>query len=256
MLAPERQLKIAEIIQARGSVQVEELAQELNVSTMTIRRDLEKLQKNNVIERCHGGAVAKQEMAYTDKRVIHKGAKISLASVCAELVFAGDTIFLDAGTTSYEIAKVILEIPDVTVVTNDLEIAGLLKMSRVELFLLGGMVQKSTGSMLGYYATQMLGDFQFDVGFFGAASINEELEVMTPTVDKAFLKRLAVERCKKSYLVVDESKFGRQAMAKVNHLSQYSAVVTNRRFTDREKAIIRRTGVHEIHVNKVREESR
>ena len=63
--------------------------------------------------------------------------------------------------------------------------------------------------MLGYYATQMLEDFRFDVGFFGAASINEELEVFTPTVDKAFLKRKALQRCRKAYLVVDESKFGK-----------------------------------------------
>ena len=92
----------------------------------------------------------------------------------------------------------IQDIPDIMVVTNDLEIAGLLKESPAELFLCGGMVQKSTGSMMGYYATQMLEDFRFDVGFFGAASINSDLDVLTPTVDKAFLKRTAQRRCGKS----------------------------------------------------------
>ena len=119
------------------------------------------------------------------------------------------------------------------VMTNDLEIAGLLKNSQAELLLCGGMVQKSTGSMLGYYATQMLEDFRFDVGFFGAASINEELEVFTPTVDKAFLKRKALQRCRK-----DESKFGKQAVTKVNHLADYTAVITTGRLSaeDRKKA--------------------
>ena len=164
--------------------------------------------------------------------------KVRLAARCAPLVSAGDNIYLDAGTTTYEIAKAIQNVPDIMVMTNDLEIAGLLKNSQAELLLCGGMVQKSTGSMLGYYATQMLEDFRFDVGFFGAASINEELEVFTPTVDKAFLKRKALQRCRKAYLVVDESKFGKQAVTKVNHLADYTAVITTGRLSaeDRKKA--------------------
>lgn len=247
MLAAERHSRIVEIVRMRGSAQVEELAQELNVSTMTIRRDLEKLQNDNILERCHGGAVAKQEVSYADKSIVNKETKIRIAAICQNLISAGDTIFLDAGTTTYEIAKVIRDIPDIMIVTTDLEIAMLLKNSKADLFLCGGAVQKSTGSMLGYYATQMLGDFRFDIGFFGAASINEELEVLTPTVDKAFLKRLAVERCGKSYLVVDASKFEKQAMTKINHLSEYTAVVTDRVFTEKESAIVRETGVRVIY---------
>lgn len=247
MLAAERHSRIVEIVRMRGSAQVEELAQELNVSTMTIRRDLEKLQNDNILERCHGGAVAKQEVSYADKSIVNKETKIRIAAICQNLISAGDTIFLDAGTTTYEIAKAIRDIPDIMIVTSDLEIAMLLKNSKADLFLCGGAVQKSTGSMLGYYATQMLGDFRFDIGFFGAASINEELEVLTPTVDKAFLKRLAVKRCGKSYLVVDASKFEKQAMTKINHLSEYTAVVTDRVFTEKESAIVRETGVRVIY---------
>ena len=186
-------------------------------------------------------------MAYADKSVTNKETKSRIAAICGNLASAGDTIFLDAGTTTYEIAKVIRDIPDIMIVTNDLEIAALLKNSKADLFLCGGSIQKSTGSMLGYYATQMLGDFRFDVGFFGAASINEELEVLTPTVDKAFLKRLAVERCGKSYLAVDASKFEKQAMTKINHLSEYTAVVTDRVFTEKESAIVRKTNVRVIY---------
>lgn len=248
MLAAQRQSKIAEIIRMRGSAQVEELAQELKVSTMTIRRDLEKLKNDNILERCHGGAVAKQEVSYADKSITHPEVKSRIAAVCSRLISAGDTIFLDAGTTTYEIAKEIRDVPDIMIVTTDLEIAGLLKNSKADLFLCGGSVQKSTGSMLGYYATQMLGDFRFDVGFFGAASINEDLEVMTPTIDKAFLKRLAAGRCRKSYLAVDASKFGKQAMTRINHLKDYTAVVTDRIFSEQEEAVARGAAVKVIHV--------
>lgn len=248
MLAAERQAKIVEIVRRQGSVQVEDLAQSLRVSTMTIRRDLEKLQEDDLLERCHGGAVAKQEVTYADKSTSHKSEKKKLAAACRALVTAGDNIYLDAGTTTYEIAKALQDIPDIMVVTNDLEIAGLLKNSQAELFLCGGMVQKSTGSVLGYYATQMLRDFRFDVGFFGAASINSDLEVMTPTVEKAFLKREAQSKCQKAYLVVDESKYGKQAMTKINHLSDYTAVITTKALTPEEKDKADSSGVRIIPV--------
>ncbi len=234
MLAAERQSKIVELVQQQGSVQVDKLAQEMNVSAMTIRRDLEKLQKNDVLERCHGGAVVKQEVTYADKQTSHKDVKERLARLCVPLVGEGDTVFFDAGTTTFEIAKLIMDIPDIMIVTNDLEIARLLKDSEAELFICGGHVQKSTGSMFGHYATQMLEDFKFDVGFFGAASINEDFEVMTPTIDKMWLKRQTPRQCRRSYLVVDRSKFGRQAMSKINHLGDYTGIVTDQEFNEED----------------------
>ena len=105
MLAAERQTEITRLIEARGSVQVEELARELKVSAMTIRRDLLKLEETGRIERCHGGAVAKQEVSYEDKQIRNKWEKNRIAEKCAGLVSSGDTVFLDAGTTTYEIAK-------------------------------------------------------------------------------------------------------------------------------------------------------
>ncbi|MGO5051310.1 DeoR/GlpR family DNA-binding transcription regulator [Lachnospiraceae bacterium LCP25S3_G4] len=248
MLVAERQQKIIDMIQEKGSVQVEELAQELKVSLMTIRRDLEKLHEDGRIERCHGGAVVKQEVTYADKQIIHKSEKTQLAFMCENFVKTGDCIYLDAGTTTYEIAKVISKIPDIIVVTNDLEIARLLKESSVELFLCGGQVQKSTGSTLGCFATQMLDGFQFDVGFFGAASINEQLQVLTPTIDKAFMKRKIMKHCQETYLVVDDSKFNRQAMVKVNELCDYDGVITNRLFSELEQQELERTKVKVIQV--------
>ena len=105
MLAAERQSKIIEMTERKGSVQVEELASELKVSAMTIRRDLVKLQEEGKLERCHGGAVAKQEENYAQKQTSNKTEKEKIAGMCASFVAEGDIIFLDAGTTTYEIAK-------------------------------------------------------------------------------------------------------------------------------------------------------
>ncbi len=235
MLAAERHAKIIEAIRREGSVQVDELAKELDVSAMTIRRDLVKLQKSGMLERCHGGAVAKQEVTYADKSTTNKKNKEKIAEECAKYVAEKDTVFLDAGTTTYEIAKLIKDIPEITIVTNDLEIAQILKTSNVELYICGGRIQKETGSMFERYASQMLADFKFDVGFFGAATINEDFEVMTPTSEKMWLKRETPKQCGESYLVVDESKFGKQAMTRINHLGNYTGVVTDKIFSDKEK---------------------
>ena len=141
MMMAERQIKILNMIQEDGSVQAQELATKLNVSTMTIRRDLERLQKEGLIERCHGGAVSKTEVAYADKSVKNHGQKERIAEKCVEFIREGTTVYLDAGTTTYEIAKRIMDKENMTVITNDLEIALLMKNSRAELILCGGSVR-------------------------------------------------------------------------------------------------------------------
>jgi len=242
MLMAERQLKILNMIQHNGSVQVDELAEVLQVSTMTIRRDLEKLQQEGVIERCHGGAVSKTEVSYADKRVKKHDEKERIAAKAMEFIREGDVVYLDAGTTTYEIARRIMHIENMTVVTNDLEIALLMKNSKAELILCGGNVQKSTGSTYGYYATQMMGDFRFDIGFFGAAAIDEEFQVLTPTTDKAFLKRLLVRQSQRSFLTVDGSKFNQQGMNRINSLADYTAVITDYNFNENKKKLIKKMG--------------
>lgn len=235
MLRVERQAKIVQLLQTRGSLQVEELAKELGVSPMTIRRDLGTLEEHNKVERYHGGAVAKQEESYARKKTSHQGEKERIARRCFAFIKEGDTVFLDAGTTTYEIARLLQSMPDIMVVTNDLEIGQLLKESRVRLFLCGGEVQKSTGSVFDQYARQMLENFKFDIGFFGAASINKNFEVTTPTIEKMWLKRQVPRQCSESFLAVDASKFEKQSMTKINHLGDYTGVITGKRFSEEEK---------------------
>lgn len=239
MLPAERHLKIIEIISKSGAVQVEELARVLDVSLMTIRRDLEKLKQEGRIDRCHGGAIIKREVPYTEKQALEKEEKHRIAEHCMSLVKKGNVIFLDAGTTTYEVAKLIKDVPNITVVTNDIEIARLLLSSTVNLIICGGTVQKSTGSMVGALSNQMMENIRLDVAFMGAQTIDEHFNVMTPTVDKAILKQTICRNSKEKYLVVDRSKFARQALIKINDLSSYTAVITNKKFTPEEEKKLR-----------------
>lgn len=238
MLSGERQLEIINIIRESGVAEVEYLAKTLGVSTMTIRRDLKKLDESGLIERCYGGAVRKTEVTYEAKRIKNHESKIKIAANAAKYVHDGMAVFLDAGTTTFEIAKNIMNINNLTIVTNDIEIASLLVNSDCDLIICGGTVQKSTKSVYGYYAMDMIKKFSFDIGFFGAASINDKLQVMTPTIEKAFLKKIVIEQCRVSILAVDNSKFGRDGLHIINELSDYTAVITDREFSSEESRLL------------------
>lgn len=248
MLAAERHLKIIELIRETGSVQVEELAQVLDVSLMTIRRDLEKLKQEGRIDRCHGGAIIKREVPYIEKRTLEIEEKQRIANKCVEFIKKGNAIYLDAGTTTFEIAKVIMDIPALTIITNDIEIVNLLLHTNVNLIICGGTIQKATGSMIGALANQMMENLRVDIAFLGAMSIDEQYNVLTPTMDKAVMKRTICKNAKEKYLVVDNSKFGRQALIKINHLSDYTGVITNKKFNLEEDKKIKEMRITVISV--------
>lgn len=249
MSALERQEKIIELVSRNGSIQVERLAEILDVSQMTIRRDLDKLKAEGIVERKHGIAVIKEEVTYDEKMITRMAEKKSLAKVCASLVKPGDTIFLDSGTTIYEIAALIKDIPDLTVITNDIEIGFLLHKSKIELLICGGFVQKETGSIYGSFANQMMNYIQTGIAFMGAMSIDNQFNILTPTLDKATLKRMIVKNASKSYLVVDQSKFNRKALMKINHMKDYTGIVTTRKFTGEEMKRIKEQEIHLIPVD-------
>ncbi|MGB8452627.1 MAG: DeoR/GlpR family DNA-binding transcription regulator [Anaerocolumna sp.] len=246
MLAAERHTKIIQMISETGIVQVEELAKVLDVSLMTIRRDLEKLRQDGIIERCHGGAIIKKEVSYTEKRTLQIDEKIKIADKCAGFVKKGDAVFLDAGTTTYEIAKRIQNIPAITVITNDLEIARVLMESDARIMVCGGNVQKSTGSMVGAFANQMMEDIRTEIAFLGAMSIDDKFNVLTPTLNKAVLKRTICKNSIRAYLAVDDTKFGRQALMRINHLSDYTGVVTNKVLSTEEELKVKQMKINMI----------
>ena len=238
MIAADRINKIIKIVKENGSVNVKNLSKIFGVSEMTIRRDLKKCEKACMIERCYGGAVLKSsienEADYLDKSKSHQEGKKHIALTAAGLISEGDTVYLDAGTTTFEIAKLIRNFKRLTVITNDLEIALLLTNSNVELIILGGTVQKLTNSMSDHIAEQNMEIFRADIAFIGARSIDTAYNVFTPTIQKAYLKRTVTKNSNKKYLVVDASKFNKQALVKIDNLCDYTGVITDKIFTSEE----------------------
>ena len=246
MLATERQNYIIEKIKADGGVEVEKLARELDVSLMTIRRDLQRLSEEGWIERCHGGAIAKKEVPYTKKITTRGEEKEQIAKKAISYIHDGDCIFLDAGTTNLKLAKELGRFHNLTVVTNDLEIGHYINGLDCELIICGGYVQKENACMMGMITNNTLRGLKMDVAFIGAASIDEQFDVLTPTEDKAVYKRLAIANSIYSYLLVDSSKFNRKAMRKVNNLRDYTGIITTCQFEAEELELIEKKNIHII----------
>jgi DeoR/GlpR family transcriptional regulator of sugar metabolism len=252
MLAEERLTRIVMILKERGFVQVEYLARILQVSDMTIRRDLGKCQQRGVVRRCHGGAMLtganRQEISYEDKSREHQTIKKSIAETAAGMVKEHMTVFLDAGTTTFEIAQRIKQIPRITIVSTDVYIIHALLPFEPELIYIGGSIQKKTGSAVGGFTELMARQLHFDVSFFGAHSINEHFDVMTPTLEKRFLKSCLAENSGKTYIAADFSKFNKTALYRIDNLSDYTGVITDYQFSPEEQQLVEKKQIRTISV--------
>lgn len=230
MISNNRQLQILEMLTDKGNVTVEELAKEFNVSKMTIRRDLEKLQENNLLQRTHGGAlmnrVLLQEMAYNEKREENSEIKQCITKRALSYLGNNKIIFLDAGTTTYELAQK-LPSEGLTVITCDIRIAAHLMLSNNHVIFLGGMIGKDTGSVTDIYAQEMLKKFNIDLAFLGTSSVDNEMNLCTPDINRMKMKQIALKVADKSVLLVDSSKFYSKSLYKIMNINDLDAVITD-----------------------------
>ena len=249
--ADDRREEIIRLVGESGKIQVSHLAELLQVTPTTIRRDLAELEAQGALKRTHGVASLRREEVYAEKAASNHDEKRVIAAAAAKLVKPGDTVFLDAGTTTFEIACLLIDTGGLTVITDDIKIAFLLSHCKdIEVMCCGGMVQKETGSMIGLFANQMVGYVQIDCAFIGAASINSRFNVLTPSMDKVTLKRTVLANAERSFLVADSSKFNRKALMKINNLGDYDGVISTRLFTQEERSRLDRLGVRLIPVGR------
>ncbi|MDR3645337.1 MAG: DeoR/GlpR family DNA-binding transcription regulator, partial [Clostridia bacterium] len=194
MLENERISRIRNILSREKSVNVESLSKLYHVSAMTIRRDLEKITRSDErIRRCRGGAIVledvKTEDEFEGKLSLNISGKRKIALRAIEEISGDDVIYLDAGTTTFELAKLINHSSlRVTVITNDILIAKELVRDEIEVIVTGGSLQKSTWCMIGGIAEGAVKRFKPNVAFMGCTAIDEGFNVLTPTLEKTTMK--------------------------------------------------------------------
>ena len=225
MIAEERRNIILKNLKENNFFSVEELSQKMDVSHMTIRRDLETLSNSGLIERCFGGAFIKEEKQYFEKNITNSEAKERIAEKAASFISPNDVIFLDAGTTMLHLAKKLINRSDLTIITADIEISYLLKNAAPNLIVLGGVMQKETGSMIGSFAAETLNHINFNIAYVGAACIR---------------------RNSRSYLLVDQSKFYKSSLVRLNPLEDFTGTITDKSMNSEEVNLIQERDINII----------
>jgi DeoR/GlpR family transcriptional regulator of sugar metabolism len=227
-----RQAFLVDTARKRGVLVVSDVAAELGVSEMTIRRDLDELGRNGTLIRTHGGAMApdgaaptpidRDEPAFDARLRRNDEAKRRLATAAAELVESRQTIALDVGSTTYRLAELLSERANLRFFTSSLRAASLLAIAKRDVHMPGGQVRGEEPSASGSTALEQFERFWFDIAFIGVSGMTAE-GLFDYSPDDSELKRLYLRRSSLKVVVCDSSKFHRMSLV---HVSDFSAIDT------------------------------
>ncbi len=231
----ERRGRLLDLIRVRGFAALEELVRELGVSESTIRRDLDALEEQGAAKRTHGGVLYAGGMPrlaeFDERQPSHWAAKRAIAVKAAGVINDGETVLLDGGTTTYEVARLLVG-RSLQVVTNSLPVANLFASeSRTDLVLLGGYVSPRTGVCLGPYANELLGRLHVTTTILSAAGIADEglfnAHLLLAETEQAMLRAAG-----RVVVVADSSKFGQKSLTLVSPLDAIDVVVSDNGLPD------------------------
>jgi DeoR family transcriptional regulator of aga operon len=243
----ERVGAILEQLSSRGSVSVADLATELAVSPATIRRDLELLDDQRLLTRTHGGAVAQgvlYELPLRYKTARHQEEKRRIAVEAASRVADGEAVGLTGGTTTTEVARVLVERQRLTVVTNALNIASELAIRpNLKLVVTGGWARSESYELVGPLAEQALAGLNLDTVFLGVDGISFEAGLMTHHEVEAHTNLALIERARRTVVVADSSKIGRTAFARICPIERVHELITDAEADPATLDAIREAGV-------------
>ncbi|MET7518003.1 DeoR/GlpR family DNA-binding transcription regulator [Streptomyces sp. NPDC005480] len=240
LLAEQRRALILDEVRRRGGVRVNELTRKLGVSDMTVRRDLDALARQGVLEKVHGGAVPVEEASthepgFEAKSGLELSAKEDIARTAAALAAPGTAIALSGGTTTYALAHHLLDVPDLTVVTNSVRVADVFhgaqrssgqRQGAATVVLTGG-VRTPSDSLVGPVADQAIAALHFDVLFLGVHGISLEAGLSTPNLAEAETNRRLVQSARRVVVVADHTKWGTVGLSSFASLDQVDTLVTD-----------------------------
>ncbi|WP_203335344.1 DeoR/GlpR family DNA-binding transcription regulator [Nocardioides limicola] len=234
MYPEERQQAIAHLAAQRGRVSVADLAAQFEVTTETVRRDLNALEQLGVVRRVHGGvvpasALSAVETQVDDRDVAHPEQKDAIArAALAMLPPAGGTLLLDAGTTTARLARLLPVDQPRTVITHAVPIAAILTTNpAIDLHLLPGRVRTTTQAAVGVDTVTALGDLRVDVAVIGTNGLSRSHGLSTPDRDEAAVKRALVGAADRVVVVADSSKLDVEATVRFAGLDQIDVLVTD-----------------------------
>jgi DeoR family fructose operon transcriptional repressor len=253
MYAEERQQAMAQLVAERGRLSVNVLAEQYDVTTETVRRDLSALERMGLVRRVHGGAVPAHTLTVIESGLVERDSsntleKERIARAALDLLPpAGSTILLDAGSTTNRLASLLPRDHRLTVVTHAVPIAARLAGSpQIELILLPGRVRSTTQAAVGTDTVAALADLRADVVFLGTNGLTLEHGLSTPDRDEAATKRAMVASSRRAVVLADASKIGTESTLRFASLEEIDVLVTDDGISATELRELTRAGLEVV----------
>lgn len=223
--------EIVTIVRRDGRVSVEALAEHFDVTLQTIRRDLAELAAQGKLERVHGGAVVQSavtNIGYEDRRGLNDAAKTAIAARCARDIPNGCSIFLNIGTTTEAVAHALMHHRDIMVLTNNMNVANILvENPACEIIVVGGLLRRSDGGLVGTVTTQAIQQFKFDLAVISCSALDIDGDMLDYDIQEVGVSQTILKQSRRSFLVADQSKFQRRAPARIGSLAQIDTFHTD-----------------------------
>ena len=232
MLANNRKRLILETLKKKGGIKITELAEKLNKSRMTITRDMDELANNGLLLRVHGGAVSNISRSYEPPYFSRKGlrneAKQAIASAANDLITEGNTLILDVGSTTRELAHHLKSRKNLTVITPSLEHAmDLAGNSAMKLIVTGGIVRLGEMSLVGPISENSLKEFNVDKAFIGAGGVDLKAGLTEYNMEDAQVKKYIIENTRQSIVLADSTKLGSVTLSNVIPMEKIDILITD-----------------------------
>jgi DeoR family transcriptional regulator of aga operon len=255
LLTERRRRSVLDLVDRDGQVTVADMVRRFSISAVTVRNDLDALASLGAVVRSHGGAVrrleATQDYPLRTKETLHRDEKIRIGRAAAELVQTGETIILDSGTTTAEVARHLkrMRIPSLTVITNALNIAvELADTPGITLIMIGGLLRPVSCSFVGPQAEAMMNEFHADRLFLAVDGFDLENGPSTPDMLEAQLNNVMIRSAKEVNVVTDSSKLGRRSVSKIGPFNKIRRLITDNRATQEFTEELRNKGIQVIEV--------
>ena len=248
MLAAERRKRIAENIRSRGVVSVTEMAEALGASEITLRRDLRLMAEEGLLVRTHGGAILPgglaHEPSYSEKAHQAAAEKAAIARLAASMIRPGDSIVLGPGTTTQALARLLVDFPELTVVTNSLLVAeALMPASHVEVIVTGGTLRRPIHALVGPATEESVRTLRASQAFISGNGLTAERGLSTPSPLVAAADRALAAAAQQTVVLVDHTKVGHETMCQTVPVDRISTLITDSGADVRQLDAIREIGV-------------
>lgn len=227
-----RHTYILELLKADGYVKVQELSEALGVSEVTIRKDLKQLESKKLLYRNHGSASSLssiiEDKHFDEKEKVYQKEKSDIAKAATELLEPNDKIIIASGTTLLAFAKEIHTREPITVITPSVKVSlELCYNPNIEIIQLGGTLRKNSVSVIGHYATNILGDVSCNKLFIGVDGLDLDYGLTTSDMNEARINQVMIEASQKVIVLTDSSKFGKRGFCKICDFNKIHHIITD-----------------------------